>query len=75
MTNENDSEEAMAWKKLPVEDLIGQLLQDHALLTYQLTTAIAAKLLVHNETKGGIKTVEDFLKEVQGENEDETTEV
>jgi len=74
MTSENNSKEAIS-KELPIEELIGQLLQNHAVLTYQLTTAIAAKLLVHNEMKGGIKTVEDFLKEVQGENEDATTEV
>ena len=44
-------------KQLPIEELIGKLLQDQAVLTYQLTTAIAAKLLVSNEVGGGIKTV------------------
>ena len=68
-------------KQLPIEELIGKLLQDQAVLTYQLTTAIAAKLLVSNEVGGGIKTVEDFIEEVnesyesEGETDDETTKV
>ena len=83
MSNENNvnsdqPEQILNTGEEPIDKLIGKLMSDYVVITYQLTTAIASKLFIQEPSK--LKSVKDFINEVNKEpegdtNDDETTEM